>query len=388
MPRKNWILTDVDSDVYQEQMVLGPDQVGGRARGYSVIKRTLRGGLREGVDVLEVNNGRLRFIVVPSRGMGIWRAECDDLQLGWKSPAKGPVNPAFVPLWEGSGIGWLSGFDELLVRCGLESNGAPEFFPTGALRYPLHGKIANTPAHKVGVAIDGDSGEIVLTGVVDEARLFGQKLRMTTTIRTQAQSCAMTVTDEVQNLSAEPGELELLYHINFGAPLLGPGAKVLLPVKKAAPHNAIAAADMSQWDVYGNETPGLAEACFFFELLADSAGQTQALLRSASGRQGVSLKFNKTQLPYFTIWKQRQAAADGYVTGLEPATNFPNRKSFEKEKGRVVVLSPGESRRFDLTLEAHADAASLAAAEKAVAVLQAAAGAEIRTQPEADWSAP
>ena len=173
------------SDVYVEQISLGPEQVGGRARGYSVVKRTLQGGLRDGVDVIEVHNGRLRFVVVPTRGMGIWRAGCGDLLFGWQSPVKGPVHPAFVNLWEPSGIGWLSGFDELLVRCGLESNGAPEFRPNGALRWPLHGRIANTPAHKVEVAIDGDSGEIVIRGIVDEARLFGNKLRLATTIRTQ-----------------------------------------------------------------------------------------------------------------------------------------------------------------------------------------------------------
>ena len=74
MPKKTWILTDVDADIYQEQISLGPDQVGGPARGYSVTKRTLRGGRRDGVDVVEVDNGRLRFVAVPTRGMGIWRA--------------------------------------------------------------------------------------------------------------------------------------------------------------------------------------------------------------------------------------------------------------------------------------------------------------------------
>ena len=36
---------------------------------------------------------------------------------------------------EPSGLGWLDGFDELLVRCGLESNGAPEFDADGRVVY-------------------------------------------------------------------------------------------------------------------------------------------------------------------------------------------------------------------------------------------------------------
>ena len=36
-----------------------------------------------------------------------------------------------------------------------------------------------------------------------------------------------------------------------------------------------------------------------------------------------------------------EACSDGYVTGLEPATNFPNIKSFEKKMGRVVEWGRG-----------------------------------------------
>ena len=251
----------------------------------------------------------------------------------------------------------------------------------------MHGKIANTPAHRVEIAIDGDSGEIAVTGVVDEARLFGNKLRMTTTIRTKAGQPGMTISDTIANISAEPGELELLYHINFGVPLLAPGARVMLPVKKAAPRDAVAAANVPDWNIYGPESPGLGEACFFFDLLADAAGRTQALLRNPAGDQGVSVKFNKNQLPCFTLWKNRQAAADGYVTGLEPGINFPNRRSFEKQQGRVIVLDGGESRTFELTIEAHGDAAEVSAAEKAVAAIQGKVTPEICSQPEPHWSA-
>ena len=207
---KTWILTDVDADVFVDPITLGPEQAGGPARGYSVTKRTLHGGRREGVEVVEVDNGRLRFVVIPTRGMGLWRADCGDVRLGWQSPVKGPVHPAFVPLWEPSGLGWLNGFDELLARAGLESNGAPEFSPADTLRWPLHGRVANIPAHRLEVSIDGESGEIAVVGVVDETRLFGNKLRLTATIRTQVGSRELTVSDEIENLSAEPSELELL----------------------------------------------------------------------------------------------------------------------------------------------------------------------------------
>ena len=386
MARKSWMLTDIDQDVYVDDVTISPDDAKGMPEGFSVTKRRLRGGLRDGVDVVEVDNGTFRFTVIPTRGMGVWCAKLGDLRLGWQSPVKGPVHPAFVRLSEASGLGWLDGFDELLVRCGLESNGAPVFNDDGTVRYGLHGKIANIPAHKVEVTVDGDSGEIRVTGVVDEARLFFNKLRMTTTYTTRAGQPGMTITDTITNISAEPGELELLYHTNFGLPLVDPGSKVVLPVRKMAPRDAAGVGNLDQWDTYGPETPGAPEAVFFFDLAADAAGATQATLRNAAGNRGVTLRFNKSQLPYFTLWKNRQAAVDGYVTGLEPAINFPNARSFEKEQGRVAVLAPGESRSFELSLEVHLDAAGVEAAEQAVAKLQQGVTPEILPQPSPEWS--
>ena len=386
MPKKTWTLVDQDQDIYVDQIALGPDNVPGPASGYSVVKRTLRAGLSQGVDVIEVRSGEFRFTIIPTRGMNLWRASLGNVDLSWKSPVKGPVHPAFVHLSEPTGAGWLDGMDELLTRCGLESNGGCEFDSAGRLRYGVHGKIANLPAHKVEVSIDGDTGRIAVTGVVDEARLFGNKLRLTSTIATSVGRPGLEITDSVTNLSAEPGELELLYHINFGMPLLQPGSRVVLPVKKMAPRDAAAVADFDDWAGYGPETPGLAEAVFFFDLAADDAGNTRAVLVGASGTQGVSVKYNVKQCPCFTLWKNRQSVRDGYVTGLEPGVNFPNVRSFEKRMGRVVALAPGESRTFSVEIEAHGDAAAVRAAEAAVARLQNGTTPKILSEPDPAWS--
>jgi len=387
MAKMSWTLIDRDADAYLDQLSVGPGDIEGEATGYSVVKRTLRGGRSDGVDLVEIDNGAFRFVVIPTRGMGVWRAALGELSLSWNSPVPGPVHPGLVRLWEPSGIGWLDGFDELLVRCGLESNGAPEFNDDGSLRYPLHGKIANTPAHKVELTIDGDGGEITLAGEVDEARLFGNKLRLTSTYTTRVGQPGFDLVDEVTNLSAEPSELELLYHINFGGPLLNPGSKVVVPALKVAPRDEVAMGNVPEWDTYGPETPGSPEAVFFFELAADAEGNTEAMLHNRSSDQGVRLKFNKNQLPCFTVWKNRQAAVDGYVTGLEPGINFPNPKSFEKAQGRVAELAPGASRTFEITLEALGDAESVRAACESVAKLRDDADPEVLAEPDPIWSA-
>jgi hypothetical protein len=207
-----------------------------------------------------------------------------------------------------------------------------------------------------------------------------------TSIETQVGRPGIVVHDKVTNLSAAKSDFELLYHINFGVPLVQPGAKVSLPVKKLAPRDAVAVADLPTWNLYGPETPGSAEVCFFLEPASDAEGNTQVLLHNPAATQGVCLKFNTRQLPCFTIWKNREAACDGYVTGLEPATNFPNIKSFEKQMGRVVELGPGQSRSMTVELEPLAGTARVQAAAAAIARLQQEVRAEILAQPDPRWS--
>jgi galactose mutarotase-like enzyme len=357
-----------------------------RFGAFGVRRATLQGGVRQGVDTIEIDNGRFRFVVVPTRGMGLWKGWLGQTEIGWQSPVKGPVHPSFVPLPEPSGLGWLEGFDELVCRCGLVSNGAPDFGHTGAWRYPLHGRIANLPAHRVELVVDDALGELSLTGLVDEARFLFQKLRLRATYKTKVGQSGLVIADEVTNLSADPAEMQLLYHVNFGPPLVDPGAKFVGPVKAVVPRDPRAAEGIETWDSYAAEVHHFAEQVYFFELLADGEGRTRVLLKNAHATHGVSLRYSVRQLPHFTLWKSTQMAADGYVTGLEPGTNFPNPRTFEGQHGRVVKLAAGETARFELALDLHEGSESIAAAEREIAALQAVRKPEVFPTPQAGWT--
>ena len=385
MTKHSWTLTDVDEGVYLEEFSLTPADLPGAPEGWWVKKCTLRGGLQNGVDLVEIYNGRFGICVLPTRGMGLWRCFSGARTLGWKSPVRGPVHPKFVPLADPSGLGWLEGFDELLVRCGLVSNGAPEFDAAGQLRYGLHGRIANLPAQRVEVSFDSETGELAVTGEVEESRFHFHKLRLSATYTLKLGEPAVTIHDEVENFSALPGEMQLLYHINLGEPVHGPGSQLVLAIKQCAPRDADAIGGLQHWNVYGPAQPGQPEEAYFFELQADAQGRTQALLKGPTGDEGVSLAFSTDQLPCFVQWKNGAASADGYVTGLEPATNFPNPHSFEAQQGRVVPLAPGEKRDFDLRLNWLTSAAEIAAAEQSIAALQP-GEPKIHTAPQSGWS--
>ena len=216
---KKWTLIDIANQIYCDELTIGPETLAGKASGCTVCKHRLHGGLSDGVDVVRVTGGELSFDVLPTRGMSLWKAWLGELEIGWRSPVRGPVHPRFVPLMEPGGFGWLDGSDELLVRCGLESNGAPDFDEHGRLRYPLDGRIGNRPAHYVEIAIDDDTGEISLTGVVEETRFHFLKLRLTSTVTTRTGEPGLHIHDRVENLSASAADIQMLYHVNFGQPL-------------------------------------------------------------------------------------------------------------------------------------------------------------------------
>lgn len=388
-----WVLTDVDRGRWVETARITPGKTGLPGR-WSITKRQLHGGLREGVDVVEVDNGALSFTLVPTRGMGLWKGRYEDCELGWRSPVAGPVHPAFVNLADRGGLGWLQGFDECLVRCGLDSNGAPGpdviVDNNGNPRevvLPLHGRIANSPARRVEASVMEQDGEVTLAvaGVVDEGAPFMPCLRLETLVTTVAGSNAVTVRDRVVNLNTVPRELELLYHCNFGAPFLEEGSRLVAPSREVAPRDDRAAADAATHALYRAPTPGYVEQVYFHRLRADRRGDTVAMLRNRAGTRGVALRFNVRQLPCFTQWKQTVGAEDGYVTGLEPATNYPNPKRVERRRGRVIRLDPGQGHDVILRLDVHTTAAGVAAVEREVAALMGKAAPRAHPAPVPEW---
>src|SRR5437016_1201496 len=197
---KTWTLTDVRGDVWLDSFAVGPDSLHlPTPHDWSLRKRTLRGGLRDGVDLIEVHNGALSFCVLPTRGMSLWRGAYRSSYLGWRAPVLGPVHPKFVNQEALGGIGWLQGFDEWLVRCGLSSMGPPGE-DVAKRRVTLHGPIANRPAHFVEARVNLDPPhELSVIGHVEESGLFLPHLHLTVTLTTVPGSNRLVIHDEVEN---------------------------------------------------------------------------------------------------------------------------------------------------------------------------------------------
>jgi hypothetical protein len=378
----SYTLTDVASDLWVDNFSLRGADFGSDAGSWSVTKRTLKGGRRDGVDLIQLDNGAFSVDIVPTRGMSLRQGNYKGNRVGWTSAVTdGPVNPKFVNLMNWGGLGWLEGYDEMLVRCGLENIGSPyqETVTSGDgskrdVLFGLHGKIGNIPAHHVAVHYSPESKEITVEGHVDESKPFAGQIRLATKLKTTPGSNKIHVRDEYINLRESASEMQVLYHWNFGTPYLEEGAKVIAPFKTVLPRDARAQENIGDFDVYKAPTAGYAEQVYFFELFGEAKdGRTIAMLRSKAGDKAVVLRFSIEQLPAFTVWKNTAGLKEGYVTGLEPATSYPNSRPFEAARNRIVTLPPGGSHVVETTLELLASGDEVKAVEAEIKALQKAA---------------
>jgi len=319
---------------------------------------TLTEGVSSGVDLLRVElAANFTAILLPTRGLGLQSVQVGSQEFAWRSPQRRPVHPQFVDMGEPNGLGWLDGFTELLVRCGLTSNGAPEHDDRGQLVHPLHGRIANLPAHSL-EACSPNPGVLEVSGCVDEIRFHLDKWRLRTTYRFFEGQARIQIEDRVENLAGTRRDFQMLYHYNLGQPLLDAGSRIHVPHRKIAPRNAHAASGQSQWSVMPAPQSGFEEQVYFFSPLADENGRSLAVLENAAGTAASAIEFAATELSCFSLWKNPVAEADGYVVGLEPATNYPNPKSIERKQGRTVWLEPGDSHTITIDLHFATDAAA------------------------------
>jgi hypothetical protein len=243
----------------------------------------------------------------------------------------------------------------------MENNGGPgpdrfinNIGDEAVMEFTLHGKVANLPAQEVELVVEREAPyRLHLRGRVDERMLFGPKLELQTEISTEPGSSTFRIADVVTNRGAQPQEFEMLYHTNFGRPLLEEGARFLAPVERVTPYNDRAAKAVATWNSYAGPTPGFIEQVYLLKPIADKDGRTVLLLHNKQADRAASLSYSVKELPYLTLWKNTAAVNDGYVTGLEPGTNYPNHRAIERKAGRVPKLAGDASHTMTVDYAIH-----------------------------------
>ncbi|GMV97416.1 MAG: hypothetical protein AMXMBFR83_17740 [Phycisphaerae bacterium] len=335
--------------------VANPFQLGG------IETSVLDNGPGRGVRIAWVNTGGgLRYKVVLDRGLDVADAEFLGQSLTWHSlTGITAPRPAY-----GRGLDWLKGFyGGLLVSCGPLNTGGP--FVEDGVEYGLHGTHSNTPAILEAIVNPDPSRgqyEMSITALVRTARVFNPNVELRRTLSSTLGSPSIRVRDVFTNRGNEPVEHAWLLHINFGYPLLEPGASTYCYGGRLTPLGESAA-----WFAPGNDyrsAPepmsahrGSGEFFTYIDPPADPAGQVVVGVVNRRRGFGVRIEYSKAHYPRLGNW---QHWAPGEYTGaLEPMTAGVEGRPIDRQRGWLRTLQPDETLELACTITAVSDPAEL-----------------------------
>jgi len=311
-------------------------------RQYWDVKRyTLTEGLAKGVRCIDVDLGELTFTLLEDRCLDIYGVKYKGRQVAWLSK-NGVVAPTF---YDPNDSGWLKSFSGgLLTTCGLLNAGPPCLFY--GRKHGLHGRISNIPAEQVQVRQERANGEfrVSVSGTIVEAGVHGCNYAVRRSISAETGSATITLHDEITNRSDIPEPLMLLYHINFGYPLINPDAVLEIhDSEEMTPREGAATEYKDTWDKFDPPTSGAQERVYVHRLRQNENKTSYYSLRNHAQNAdlGVDVYFSSDTLPFLTLWKNPRPGE--YVVGVEPCNNQVKGIMYEEENRTLRYVEPGET---------------------------------------------
>ncbi|MHC4679192.1 MAG: aldose 1-epimerase family protein [Planctomycetota bacterium] len=339
------------------------DKVGNVAQIGGIETSVLDSGLGRGTRIAWVNTGAgLRYKVVLDRGLDIVDAFYGQHSLAWISHA-GVTAPRPDA---NCGLEWLYSFaGGLLTTCGLTHVGGPESDEFG--ERGLHGRISNLPARVESIVqpdLGGGKLQMSITGMVKQSRVFGPNLELRRTISSTLGEPAVRIRDVVTNVGNTPAPHMILYHCNYGWPLVDEGTEILCRGKWASRgldmDNAVfnSRRDYRKCSRPLESHRGGGEGCAFIDAAADTKGICTAGLHNRRLGLALVLRYSKRQLPWLSNWQHWGPGE--YVTALEPGTNPPIGQAKAREQKSLIHIAPGKSRTYDLEMTVLTDKGRIA----------------------------
>ncbi len=305
----------------------------------------LADGKPRGMRAAEVYTGTgFRFQVLIDRAMDIGACEHNGRAVAWLHPALG--GPQFH---EPQGYGWARSWGGgLVTTAGLSFFGHPEEDAGEALG--LHGRIAHQPASKVNVTEEwrGDDYLLEIEGEARQAALGVENLLLRRKISTKLGADFLSIEDNVRNDGFTPTPHMILYHCNFGFPVVSPDSELEIDDESVRPRDARAEFGMDRLTRFEPPEPGFPEQVFFHKPRVDSDGYSRAALVNRKMGFGAYVRYRAAELPYFAHWKLMDAG--NYVCALEPANQWETPRKTLRDEGRLRFLEPGEEVHYHLEI--------------------------------------
>lgn len=299
-----------------------------------------RGHPQRAIDVRVLDGIDVRLL--PDRGLDIAAAWYAGRPLAWVSRV-GEVGP----LPAARGADWNTAFvGGLLTTCGLRNVGAP------SEGHGQHGTFSHLPARDVRIDRDVEADEVVVSvrAVIEDADALGAHLRCERLVRTTTGRGEVVVRDVVTNLGAEAVAAPFLYHVNLGAPLWSPGARLEVPSRRVLPRDAVAAAAADSWASAPQPAEGAPERVFEHLVEPDGDGRCAVAVINPSAGLRLEVGWDARTLPRLHQWVHPATGVN--VLGIEPANCSVLGRAADRAAGTLPMLEPGASRTTTVSVRA------------------------------------
>ena len=317
------------------------DRVGTAAQ-YARVDRFIDddGPSRGARRIRAMSGGGLEFDLHPDRALDVGAAWYRGVPLAWlASPGFAPAAAA-----EPTGRGWLRTWGGGLVStCGLDAFGAHS--TDAGADYPMHGRIGTTPAtlRRAEVTAEG----VVVEATTRQTGVFAENLRLDRRVTAPLGGARLTIEDTLTNDAETPAGVMVLYHVNFGWPLVDEGAVLDIPSARTTPRDPDAVAGFDERLRVGAPQRGFREQVYVAE--AEQASERTATITNPRLGLRVALTRSET-LPALIEWKM--LATRHYAIGFEPAnTPVITGRADAHAAGKLPFLEPGAAVSYRIDLE-------------------------------------
>ena len=285
----------------------------------SLRRYTYTDGKEKGIDVIDCDNGKIRFLLNVTKALDIMQLFHEGQNMSFLSKnAFTARDISFGERFEGG----------MLYTCGLDSLGRRD-------GYELHGKLHNTRASVV--RAECDENGITVEAIIESTELFGKALALRRKVFTELGSEKLTIEDMLENKGYAAENYCLLYHINLGYPMLDEGARIEADIKDYTTRSEWAAQKADEMFKVTAPVPCEDETCYYLDMNKPEI----SLINDRIGKK-FSVRYSKDTLPRFLEW--HSMASGDYALGLEPTTTTLD-NCFEYKQ-----LGAGEKVTFNIEL--------------------------------------
>ncbi len=302
---------------------------------------SFRDGMSDGVRAIELSNQNGLYVtLIEDQCLNIYDFSFKGINCAFQTKNGLVSNKFFNGGANEFSYYWPAG---MMYTCGL-TNVGPGVTENGVY-HAEHGRIGMMPCENVAMVMTDD--EVIITGTTRDTMLCGHCLELERKITFPKNGKSIKICDKVTNKEAIPTEMMLLYHCNFGYPLLTPESRMVKGAGEIIDNLGSGIAPERCGEA-GPAKDDKVEEVYCHKNTLDADGYGYAAVINDELSMGCYVKYKMDTLPLLMQWKN--FCSNDYAMGLEPSNSYILGRENERAHGTLPALAAYETKTFEVEI--------------------------------------